>query len=120
MVTAHINAVGIATPPHDVHQAFRLLIEQSLETPRERTLFRRMADRAGIEHRFSFCRPVIRDGVVSGDAEGLYSLEALPSTAARMSKFEAYAPQLALQAVSDLRADFEPDRITHLVVACCT
>ena len=50
MARAHINAVGVATPPHDVHAAFRLLIEQLLETPRDKALFGRMADRAGIEH----------------------------------------------------------------------
>jgi len=117
---AHINAVGVATPPHDVHAAFRLLIEQLLETPRDKALFGRMADRAGIEHRFSYCQPVIERGRVVSDAAGLYSLEAFPSTAARMRKFETHAPQLALKAFSDIPIEVERERITHLVVASCT
>jgi len=117
---AHINAVGVATPPHDVHAAFRLLIEQLLSSPREKALFGRMADRAGIEHRFSYCEPVIDRGRVIGDTDGFYSLERFPSTAARMRRFETHAPQLALKAFCAIPIEVERERITHLVVASCT
>src|SRR5579871_604567 len=120
MVRAHINAVGVATPPHDVHVAFRRFVGELLPSPREKALFDRMADRAGIEHRFSYCEPVMVDGRVTGDAEGFYSLDAFPSTARRMRKFETHAPQLALQALGDLPIEVERERITHLVVASCT
>jgi predicted naringenin-chalcone synthase len=120
MARAHINRIGTATPPHDVHASFRALIEQSLEAERERRLFRRMADRAGIEHRYSYFAPVSRDGRVCGDADGFYALDRSPSTAARMRRFEADAPGLAMQAVDALGLEEERERITHLVVACCT
>src|SRR5262249_24859926 len=105
MARAHVNAIGVATPPHDVHFAFRMFIEQSLQERRDRALFSRMADRAGIEHRFSYCQPLVEGGRVLGDAEGFYALDAFPSTAERMRKFEACAPQLALQALSDLNLE---------------
>src|SRR5579864_3566959 len=110
---AHVNAIGTATPPHDVHFAFRMFIEQSIEERRERALFQRMADRSGIEHRFSYCEPVIEGGKVIGDTEGFYGLDAFPSTAERMRKFEACAPQLAMKALADLPMEVERERITH-------
>ena len=120
MVRAHINAIGLATPPHDVHAAFRSFIEQQLEGRRELALFARMAYRAGIEHRFSYCEQVIREGRVVADAEGFYTLGDFPSTAERMRKFEACAPQLALKALGGIPIEEERSRITHLVVASCT
>ncbi len=120
MARAHVNAIGVATPPHDVHFAFRQFIEQSLEGRRDKALFSRMADRAGIEHRFSYCEPVIEGGKVLGDTDGFYTLGAFPSTGERMRKFEACAPKLAMQALGDLDMEEERERITHLVVASCT
>jgi predicted naringenin-chalcone synthase len=120
MVTAHINAIATATPPFDVHEAFRDYIEQTLRRPKERALFRRMAERAGIDHRFSFFRPVRRDGQIVGDNQGFYSLDGSPTTGERMRKFETHAPQLALKALEDLGLESERERITHLVVASCT
>jgi predicted naringenin-chalcone synthase len=120
MSRAHLNAIGIATPPHDVHQAFQTFVEQLLETPRERAIFLRMADRSAIDHRFSFCQPLIEDGHVLEDAEGLYTAEAFPSTGERMRTFAACAPRLALAALAELPIEDERERITHLVVASCT
>lgn len=120
MVRAHVNAIGTATPPHDVHTAFRDYIDQSLSKPREQALFRRMAARAGIDHRFSYFEPVRRGGKVIGDTDGFYSLDGSPSTAERMRRFEASAPRLAMRALDDLGLEGERERITHLVVASCT
>ncbi len=120
MVTAHINAIGTATPPHDVHAAFLDYVDQLLSGPREQTLFRRMADRADIDHRFSCFEPVWQGGRVKGDTQGFYSLEGSPSTAERMKRFEASAPRLAMRALDDLGLELERERITHLVVASCT
>src|SRR5579863_3239686 len=116
MVTAHVNAIGTATPPHDIHAAFRDYIDQSLSEPREQALFRRMADRACIDHRFSYFEPVRQGGKVVSDAEGFYSLNGSPSTAERMRRFEASAPRLAMRALDDLGLEDERERITHLVV----
>src|ERR1700720_3087223 len=102
MVTAHINAIGAATPPHDIHAGFRDVIDQVLSQPRERALFQRMADRAAIEHRFSYFEPCWQGGRVIGDTDGFYSLDGSPSTAERMRRFETSGPRLALQALDDL------------------
>ena len=120
MARAHINRIGTATPPHDVHSAFLRLIDQSLTAPRDRRLFAKMAERAAIEHRFSDFQPADEDGRVVGDAEGFYTLGGSPSTAQRMSRFEANAPRLAMRAIDALGIEDERERITHLIVASCT
>ena len=55
MTTAHINAIGTAVPPHQVHDAFMDYVHGWL-APRESRLFDRMAGRAGIEQRYSFVK----------------------------------------------------------------
>ncbi|MFI4976483.1 MAG: type III polyketide synthase [Caulobacterales bacterium] len=120
MAIAHINRIGTATPPHDVHAAYLKHIETSLTDAREQKLFRRMADRAGIEHRYSFFEAVDEGGVVVRDTRGFYAPGASPSTGERMRNFETMAPRLALQALDALDLDGERERITHLVVASCT
>ena len=47
---AHINRIGTATPPHEVHDAFLRFVLASLDA-KPRRLFERMAARAGIERR---------------------------------------------------------------------
>ena len=120
MFTAHINAIGTATPPHDIHAAFRDLVDQLLSRPREQALFQRMADRAAIDHRFSFFEPLRQGGRVMGDTERFYTLDRLPSTAERMQRFETSAPKLAMEALDDLGPASRRKGITHLVVASCT
>jgi predicted naringenin-chalcone synthase len=120
MAAAYVNAIGTATPPHDVHAAFRDFCERSLSEPRERVLFARMAQRAGIEHRFSDFRPVWADGRAAGDAEGFYAPGRFPSTAERMRRFEDKGPALALSAIGALPDPDAARAATHLVVASCT
>lgn len=120
MARAHINRIGTATPPHDVHAAFLKLIDQSLADPRERRLFGKMAERAAIQHRFSDFQPADDQGKVVGDAEGFYTLGGSPSTGERMARFEAGAPRLAMRAIDALGIEDERERITHLIVASCT
>lgn len=120
MATAHINRIGTATPPHDVHNAFVELIEQSLDDPRHKKVFGKMAERAAISHRFSDFQPRYEDGRVVGDTEGFYSLDRSPTTGERMQRFETAAPRLAMSAIGSLDLTDEKDRITHLVVASCT
>jgi len=121
MATAHINRIGTATPPHDVHSAFLAHIERSLSDPREVKLFKRMVERCGIDHRFSYFEPAEDDGGdIVRDREGFYDPGASPSTAARMRRFESQAPRLAMRALDSLGLEGERERITHLVVASCT
>ena len=115
-VTAHINRIGTAIPCHDVHQAF-IDFAGTLLPDKARRLFARMADRAGIHHRFSHLRPN-PPGSVSLDDTDFYRRGAFPSTAERMRAYEAQATGLALSAVERLAP--EPSEITHLIVASCT
>jgi predicted naringenin-chalcone synthase len=114
---AHVNAVGVARPPNQVHDAFIAFAEETLSARRDRVLFRRMAARAGIERRWSTFVPAPGAGI---DAEGFFRRGAFPGTAARMRRFARHAPVLAEAAVRDLGAQVDLAGVTHLVVASCT
>lgn len=114
---AHINRIAVAVPRNDVHQTFLDFAESQLK-PRDALLFRRMAQRSGIEHRYSCLGP-------AGDADAVqphdfYRLGDFPGTAARMALFEREAPRLAAAAVERLALGLNRARISHLVVATCT
>lgn len=55
--TADLNRIATAVPEHDVHDVFVIFAEQMLVNPRLRAVFRRMASRADIAHRYSFLNP---------------------------------------------------------------
>lgn len=114
--TAYVNAVATANPPNDIHNAYVDLIEARLDQ-RSARLFRRMAGRAGIAHRFSVFTPAEANGEAA-DAEGFFRHGAYPGTRARMARYEVEAPKLALEAIAKL--DFDPADITHLIVCSCT
>jgi predicted naringenin-chalcone synthase len=115
---AHLNAIGTAVPGFDVHKAFERFVGSLLEGRREAALFRRLAGRSGIERRYSSFEPVENpDGFVA-DREGFYRPGAFPSTSRRMARYAQVAPGLAAAAAGKL--DFQPEAITHLVVASCT
>ena len=117
MTTAHINRIGTATPPHDVHDAFVVFARTLLTDDRTRSLFDRMAERAGIAHRYSFFQPG-EPGAANVDKDGFYRRGAFPTTGARMNRYKADAVTLAVQAVQDL--DVSQEGITHLIVGSCT
>jgi predicted naringenin-chalcone synthase len=119
MPDAYINRITTAVPPHDVHEVF-LRFARGLLTadPRRAHLFDRMAERAGIAHRYSFLEAA-RDGRTADEA-GFYTPGAFPGTAARMAMFEAHAPALAAQAARQLLKGEDPASITHLLVTSCT
>jgi predicted naringenin-chalcone synthase len=118
---AYINRIATAVPRHDVHQAF-VAFARALyrDNPREQALIRRMADKAGIEHRYSCLAPADDPGGATVDAEGFYRRGAFPSTGARMRMFEAHAPALAEQAIGTLLSGRERNHVSHLLVTCCT
>jgi predicted naringenin-chalcone synthase len=115
---AYVNAVAGAVPGHDIHQAYVNWAAARFEDPRERALFERMAERAGIDHRWSVL-PVTPGGGSPVDAGGFYA-DRLPGTAERMRLYAQEAPALALEAIRLLREQADLGRITHLVVASCT
>src|SRR6476659_3981 len=119
MPEAFINRIATATPPHDVHDVFRRFGQRMLDNDKRRlALFNRMADRSGIAHRYSFLEPDPQGAVV--DTEGFYRRGAFPNTAARMKKFEACAPELAVATAEKLLSGEDRSRITHVVVTSCT
>lgn len=120
MTVAHVNAIGTAVPPHQVHDAFVSFVRNSLEDSRNARLFDRMVARSGIERRFSFLQPAVLDDGQITDRDRFYGLGEWPTTAARMDRFERDAPKLALQAVNSLSPHIASEGITHLVVASCT
>jgi len=121
IANAHINAIGIAAPAHDMHEQFIEYAFGALEDPRERALFKRMAARSGIAHRRALFAPDMDAGRL--DSSGFYRRDGFPSTAARMARFGAEAPALAIAAVEDLEERLGPGRLsglTHLITVTCT
>ncbi|WBH17898.1 type III polyketide synthase [Sphingomonas radiodurans] len=115
-MTAYLNAIGTAVPPHDIHDAFIAWARTRLPE-RERKLFDRMATRSGIGHRWSVLPDVNGSPV---DPGGFYASEPHPGTAERMTLYAQAAPTLALAAIDDLAQQMPLGAITHLVVASCT
>ena len=115
---ACINAVGCAVPDHDVHRHFIGWAEQQIADPRERQLFRRMAERSGIRHRWSVLPPSEGGGTPTA-GDGFYAA-GQPPTSARMQRYAQAAPGLALQAIQQFRAKAPLADVSHLVVASCT
>lgn len=115
MAIAHINRIGTAHPANEVHRQFVDWARARIDDPRTATVFGRMADRSGIERRWSV---LARPGEGAGtDLIGFYGGAVLPGTEARMALYAAEAPPLALEAIAALGP---LGRISHLVVASCT
>lgn len=116
-MTAHLQRVGTAVPPHDVHAAFVDFAQGMLQDARTRTLFLRMAERAGIGHRYS----VLSADGQAPNAYEFYRADGFPGTAERMRLYESAAPEL-LRAALDRLALTEAERasIGHVIVTGCT
>jgi predicted naringenin-chalcone synthase len=120
MTTAYINRIATAVPPHDVHAAFLRFAESMLADPRATGVVRRMAAKAGIDHRYSFLAPGADPAGAAVDADGFYRRGGFPGTGTRMRQFEDNAPALAADTVDRLQLGPERDAITHLLVTTCT
>ena len=121
MQTAYLNRTATAVPAHEVHRYFLDFATAQLDgDPRRQAVFRRMADKGGIEHRYSCLIPTDDPQGPSVDAEGVYARGSFPGTGRRMDLFEQHAPALAQQAVEKLLPASERAGITHLVVTSCT
>jgi len=115
---AYVNAVAGIVPEHDVHRLFIDWAESRIEDPRLRKLFMRMAERSGIEHRWSVLEPA-PGGLPHNQPGGFYH-GPMPATSTRMRRYADEAPELALRAIARLGEQTPLDGITHLVVASCT
>ena len=120
-MAAYLNRIATAVPENDVHDAFVDYAETLLPDSRLQRLFRRMADRSQIEHRWSSIKPAPAGSNSALDVDGFFRRGAFPGTAERMRRFEDVAPPLALEAVGGLKlTEEERDQVTHLIVTTCT
>lgn len=121
MTTAHINRIATAVPPHDMHHAFLAFVDDMLPAGRPRSLYRRMARAAAIDHRYTFLKPAIAEDGSVRDIDEFYLRGSFPATDRRMKAFEQFAPLLARQALDKLAlSDAERKAITHVIVTTCT
>jgi predicted naringenin-chalcone synthase len=121
MPEAYANRIATAVPANDVHRFFvDFAASQLSENPRRRAIFSRMADRAGIEHRFSCFAPSDDPAGASVDRGGVFLRNAFPGTAKRMEMLEEAAPVLAAGAVEKVLSGEDKATITHLIVTTCT
>jgi predicted naringenin-chalcone synthase len=118
MSTAFINAIATAVPRHDVHRKFVEYAPRMLRDERAKRLFGRMAERSGIEHRFSALEPDPASGQV--DRGGFYAPGRFPGTEARMRRFERDAFPLAEAALHGLDPQDWRRGLSHILVTCCT
>lgn len=116
---AYINRIGTAVPEYDIHRTFIDFFDQFLPDRKAKLLFRRMAQRAEIDQRFSTLRPH-EDPAVAIDREGFYRPGQFVGTMQRMAWFESHAAGLAERAVEALDLGSEKASVTHLVVTSCT
>lgn len=114
MASVYLNTIATAVPDYDVHAKFIQYCPTLLPDDRSRRLFRRMAERAQIDHRYSFLRPHADDDRL--DAGDFYAAEDFPDTRKRMAFYERHAFALAQKALDQL----DLDGITHLIVTTCT
>lgn len=114
MHSAFINSIATAVPDFDVHHKFIQYCPRLLDDEKSSRLFQRMADRAQIEHRYSFLEPHSDEDKM--DTQGFYHCDRFPDTATRMAFYEQHAFLLAQRALDQL----ELADVTHLIVTTCT
>ena len=108
-----VTEIATAVPECDVHSAYTEWAANQLPDERKAALFRRMEARGGISHRYS----VLAGGDAAMDFGSFYMGGAEPGTAARMQRYAASAPDLALRANAGLPSI---EGVTHIVIASCT
>ncbi len=124
MTTAYLNRIATAVPDHDVHPAFVAFADSLLDDAPDRRaqpLFRRMATRSAIDHRYSVLAPNEASTEFWVNAHEFYKRGAFPHTADRMGIFETFAPVLVRRALDRLALSPEQRAsISHVVVTTCT
>lgn len=118
MTKVYLNKISTAVPPHDVHDTFVAYIPSILTNERDRKMFRQMAHRSQIDHRFSVLRP--HPNATYLDMDDFYKPGTFPSTEKRMQLYKQHAFVLACAALERLDIDRNKDDITHLIVTTCT
>lgn len=116
-----LRRIATAVPRHDVHLPFVNFAHDMLENPGSRAIFQRMAQRSGIEHRYSALQVTGEPDPEAFFAHELYRLGSFPFTARRMGLFKRFAPELMRTALDRLALSGEErDRVRHVIVTSCT
>jgi alpha-pyrone synthase len=118
MPSAYINQIATAVPDYDVHDKFVDYAPRLLTDPRSRRLFQRMAERAQIEHRYSFVKPDPAPERL--DCNDFYIAGRFPDTRTRMRFYEDHALRLASRTLEGLDLRRHAGEVTHLIVVSCT
>jgi predicted naringenin-chalcone synthase len=119
MVEAYLNQIATSVPDYDVHNTFVDSAPSLLSEERSRALFKRMALKAQIEHRYSFLNPH-PEAIGMDSITDFYRRGAFPDTETRMRFYERYAFTLARRALDQLKFAEHKDSITHLILTTCT
>ncbi len=118
---AYVNRIATSVPPNDMHLAFvKYACAELAADSRQASLFARLVQLGGIEHRYSFLKPASDLTGSNLDDLGFYRRGAFPTTATRMRQFETLAPRLANEAIDKLDLGSDRAAITHLIISCCT
>lgn len=117
MTRVFINQIAVAVPDHDVHEKYLDYAASQLANDPLRKLFRRMAGRSHISHRYSFFEP--GPTLDDLDTRHFYRAGAFPNTAERMHHYQESAWELAQRACDQLPKE-SVAKVTHVIVTSCT
>lgn len=121
MASAYVQRIGVAVPDHDIHDKFVQFAEDMLLDARAKALFRRLASKSGIQHRYSCLGTTRKSASGEPDAFEVYGSGDFPTTHRRMDIFEQCAPLLVHKALDRLSlTGDELSRVRHVIVTCCT
>ena len=118
MTKVYLNDITTAVPPHDIHKRFTDFAPSFLAQERDRALFKRMAQRSQIEHRYSFLKPGHDSDELDGD--NFYKRGDFPGTGIRMQFYEQHSFKLAQEALDKFSPTQFRDSITHILITSCT
>lgn len=121
MESAYLQRIGVAVPDHDIHEKFVQFAEDMLLDSRAKALFRRLASKSGIRHRYSCLGSTQASSEDVPNAFEVYGAGNIPTTRRRMDIFERCAPLLLQQALDHLAlTQDELSHVRHVIVTCCT
>ena len=110
----YLNWVTTAVPNHDIHNKFVDFAPSLLKDASSRSIFKRMANRSQINHRYSFLELNVNS------ENDFYNLNMFPDTKTRMHFYENNAITLACQAIDQLDMLYYQKKISHLIITTCT
>lgn len=117
MRKAYLNHIAAAVPEFDIHEKFVEFGPSLLDNERNRLLFKRMAERCQIDHRYSCLKPHPQADIL--DAESFYQTEAFPGTGERMRRYKEAAFALTLKTLDQMGREALAGT-THIIVTSCT